>query len=296
MQNPSNLNRDSTSHKRAAVFSEIVDYLNLREFPHFQGTQKTADTVFIEYDRIRANYASFQLDSLFQPVFDYSKRCVVGHEAFLASISGSQHAMLGNVLAPERVFTLASNDDITFLDRLARTLHALNYLAQGASGLLHLNVHPQHLLAVSADHGRVFGGILRQCGLEPQQIVLEICDYAIPDQRALQAAILSWQEKGYRIAIEGIGRQHVQVSRILKLKPEYLKLDRCFLLTALTDSKKRQLFAKVTGAAQDAQIEVIGVGVENNRELDLLRDLGVNLAQGYLFGRPQPYCLQAGHA
>jgi len=288
-----NLLQLSKMNKHVAVFSEIVDYLNAREFPRFQGAQKLNDTVFIEYDRIRAHYASFQLDSLFQPIFDFSKRRIVGHEALLASISGNHHSMLGNVLAPERIFTLASNEDITFLDRLARTIHALNYLSQGSSELLHLNVHPQHLLAVSADHGRVFGGILRQCGLEPQQIVLEITEYAIADKKALQEAIQSWQIKGYQIALDGFGRQHAQLSRVLKLKPDYLKLDRKFFLSGLSDSRKLQQLAKIVEAARAARVKVIGVGIESSQQLDLLRKLGIENAQGFLFGKPQPYCLHA---
>jgi EAL domain-containing protein (putative c-di-GMP-specific phosphodiesterase class I) len=279
--------------KRAALFSEIVDYLNQREFPRIKGSQKLDDTIYIEGDHIRAHYASFQLDTLFQPIFDYSKQCVVGHEAFLSSTSPTQSFMLDNVLEPERIFTLASNEDITFLDRLARTIHTLNYLVQDPDELLHLNVHPQHLLAVSADHGRVFGGILYRCGLEPQHIVLEIAEYAISDKRALQEAISSWQDKDYHIAIDGFGRDHTQLNRVLKLKPDYLKLDKKFLLSALDDTRRFRQLARIVETARDANVNVIGDGIENSQHLDLLQKLDIPLGQGNLFARAQPYCLHS---
>lgn len=273
-----------------AVFADVLDYLNSREFPRLPA----ADTLFAAHDRIRAHYASIKLDSLFQPVFDFRRRRIVGHEALLASSSGDDFTMVGNVLSPERVFTLAANDDITFIDRLARTLHALNFLLQEAQGVLHLNVHPHHLLSVSADHGRVFDGILKNCGLETRRIVLEIPEYAVAETKKVAAAIAAWKEKGYGIAIDNFGREHAQIGRVKKLQPGYLKLDRELLVRALHDVRTQRNLAKAVQEAQQAGIVVIGAGVETGRQLDLLRSLDVGIAQGFLFGRPQPYCLSAG--
>ena len=274
-----------------AVLAEVLGYLNTREFSRAGGKKKEEETLFGQYDRIRAHYASFELDSLFQPVFDFKKRKVIGHEALLASVSSGGFSMVGNVLTPQRVFTLAANEDITFIDRLARTLHSLNYLLQGAKGLLHLNVHPHHLLAVSMDHGRVFEGILRQCGLETRNIVLEIPEYAVPEKKRLADAVNAWQQKGYRIAIDNIGREQAQVSRIRKLKPDYLKIDSKLINAALLDVRQRRVLAKVVQTAKEDNIAVIAAGIETHAQLDLLHELAIEIAQGFIFGRPQPYCL-----
>lgn len=274
-----------------AVLAEVLGYLNRREFARAEGKQPSTETLFSHHDRIRAHYASFELDSLFQPVFDFKHRRVIGHEALLASVSSSGVSMVGNVLTPQRVFTLAANEDITFIDRLARTLHSLNYLLQGAKGLLHLNVHPHHLLAVSADHGRVFEGILRQCGLETRNIVLEIPEYAVPEKKRLAGAVAAWQEKGYRIAIDNIGREQAQVSRVRKLKPDYLKIDRKLIHEALNDIRQRRVLLKVVQTAAEDNIAVIATGIETYAQLDLLHELKIEIAQGFLFGKPQPYCL-----
>ncbi len=275
----------------AEVLSGVLSYLNSREFPRLAGRRGNADTLYVQHKGIRAHYASLELDSLFQPLFDIQRRRVVGHEALLACVSASGVALVGNVLSPQRVFTLAANEDITFVDRLARTLHALNYLLQGATGLLHLNVHPHHLLAVSADHGRVFEGILKQCGLDTRQIVLEIPEYAVQEKQRLADAITAWQAKGYRIAIDNVGREAVQISRVRKLKPVYLKIDRDAIVAASDDPRRRRVLANAVRAAHDDGIGVVGTGIETHAQLDVLHDLGINIAQGYLFGRPQPYCI-----
>ncbi len=282
------MNAQAHSVERPAALSGVLGYLNSREFARHAAGQPT---LFSHHDRIRAHYASFSLDSLFQPLFDFQRRRIIGHEALLASVSGNSTSTVGNVLSPERVFTLAANEDITFVDRLARTLHALNFLLQQSGGMLHLNVHPHHLLAVSADHGRVFEGILRQCGLDTRRIVLEIPEYAVPEKRRLADAIAAWQDKGYQIAIDNVGRTQLQVSRLRKLKPRYLKLDRVLLQQALHDRRRQRTLANAVTVASDDGITVIGTGIESRVQLDLLHELGIGVGQGYLFGRPQPYCV-----
>lgn len=274
-----------------AVLVEVLAYLNQRDFFRAGNNKDIGKTLFSKHDRIRARYASFELDSLFQPIFDFKKRRVTGHEALLASVSSGGVSMVGNVLTPQRVFTLAANEDITFIDRLARTLHSLNYLLQGAKGLLHLNVHPHHLLAVSMDHGRVFEGILRQCGLETRNIVLEIPEYAVPEKKRLVDAVSAWQEKGYLIAIDNVGLEQAQISRVRKLKPDYLKIDRALINAALINARQKRVLEKVVQTASDDGIAVIATGIETHQQLDLLHEVAITIAQGFLFGRPQPYGL-----
>lgn len=272
----------------SAVFAEVIGYLNRHEF--FRSSSASGPLA-MSSDRICAHYASLQLDSLFQPLFDIRSRRVAGHEALLAGQAGNDVSLLGSVLSPDRVFTLAANEDITFLDRLARTLHTLNFLLQHAGGFLHLNVHPHHLLAVSADHGRVFEGILKQCGLHTRQIVLEVAEHAVPDKQRLALAVAAWQEKGYHIAIDGFGRERASLRRVLKLRPQQLKLDRSVLRNILRSQRGLATLERVVREAQDAGVIVVATGVESPAVLDLLWQTGIARAQGYLFGRPQPYCV-----
>jgi EAL domain-containing protein (putative c-di-GMP-specific phosphodiesterase class I) len=141
------------------------------------------------------------------------------------------------------------------------------------------------------DHGRVFEGILRQCGLETRNIVLEIPEYAVPEKKRLADAVNAWQQKGYRIAIDNIGREQAQVSRIRKLKPDYLKIDSKLINAALLDVRQRRVLAKVVQTAKEDNIAVIATGIETHAQLDLLHELAIEIAQGFIFGRPQPYCL-----
>jgi hypothetical protein len=79
-------------------------------------------------------------------------------------------ARMARRLAARKPMPCESAGSVMHFDRLCRTLHALNFLAQRqhAGGYLQLAVHPRHLLAVPSQHGLVYEAILKRCGLAPE--------------------------------------------------------------------------------------------------------------------------------
>jgi EAL domain-containing protein (putative c-di-GMP-specific phosphodiesterase class I) len=59
----------------------------------------------------------------------------------------------------------------------------------------------------------------------------------------------------------------------------------------LLDVRQRRVLAKVVQTAKEDNIAVIATGIETHAQLDLLHELAIEIAQGFIFGRPQPYCL-----
>lgn len=80
-------------------------------------------------------------------------------------------------------------EEFVYLDRLVRTLPALNYLTQPVRGKLLLRVHARHLLSVPANHGLAFEEIPRPCGLFPDQISLEIDTDQVSDPAHFSRAV-----------------------------------------------------------------------------------------------------------
>lgn len=259
---------------------DLLAYLNQREFTD-GGGDRGDRPLYADGERIHARYAGWRLDTLFQPIVDLNEGDAIGHEALLRV-----HTPNGT-LAPEVLFQQRADvAGITYLDRLARTLHALNFLVRELRGALHLNVHPHHLLAVSTDHGRVFEGILRQCGLAPEQIVLEVAEHAIREKQRLRHAIAAWQGKGYRIAIDNFGCGHTQLARVLNLAPDIIKLDRRLLSAAELQPRSRQTLAELSIRAGVRDIRVIATGIETAAQLALVKELRFGLGQGFLLGMP----------
>lgn len=277
-----------------SAISDLVTYLNRRDFLNSSLQDDNRHPIFLHADRVNASYANIKLDSLFQPIFNLRTQHVEGHEAFLSVQTPSGVKSIGKMLSPQALFFLPSEaSGISYLDRLARTLHSLNFLVQETSGFLHLNVHPHHLLAVEQNHGQFFEGVLRQCGISPEQVVLEVIEYAVNEKRKLSRAIQAFQEKGYRIAIDNFGRSHSNIEKLIKLNPNIIKIDRSYFVSLLSYPNLITSLQAAVTSAQANNIKLIITGVETQEQLELAQQLGIESGQGYFLGEPNPRCFQS---
>lgn len=269
----------------AESLRDLLGWLNQREF--FRATDAFDYPLHIDSDVVCAAYAGLQLGSLFQPIA--RGITVIAHKALLTidSIAVNTAQGSGRADAPQDAA------EIIYFDRLVRTLHTLNFLAQDTDGDLHLNVDAHHLLAVTANHGLVFEQILRQCGLQPERIVLEIPEHSIRDKDRLHDAIAGWQSRRYRIAIDGFGQQHAQLARVLALRPDVLKIDGNFWQRQLSAPASRQKLRETLDRITDRGIAIILDSVDSAAARDAISLAGIPLVialQGDWVGTSQQRC------
>lgn len=181
------------------------------------------DQPFVAVDgRVFLHYANLRLESHFLPIAETRSGKTHGHAASLQVFGLSNR----QPIAPEAVFVLPTDDaEFIYLDRLVRTLHALNYLTRPTRGNLLLEVHARHVMSVPADHGLALEEILRPCGLLPEQITLEIDIAGVEDLAHLIRAVASYRSRGYGIAISHFGRRQIDFGILRELQPDIVKLD-----------------------------------------------------------------------
>lgn len=224
-------------------------------------------TLYLEEGRAAAWHDGLRLRSLFQPIVNLQTGRVVGHQALLAAENE-----IGEALDSDAAYQRCTSDEaVVHFDRLCRTVHALNFLAQHrhAGGYLQLSVHPRHLLAVPSQHGLVFETILKCCGLAPVDIVLELKTGIHPDDARFAAAVENYRERGYRIALSSQG-EHPEL-----FAPDIVK----YLVTTL-------------GTPSFPAGALIHVDQLDTREdLEIARASGARLGQGILFGNAARDCV-----
>lgn len=219
--------------------------------------------------RVFLHYAKLRLESHFLPLVETATGKLHGHAASHLAFGLSN----GIPLLPESVFALPTDDaEFVYLDRLVRTLHALNYLTRPARGNLLLKVHARHVQSVPADHGLAFEEILRPCGLFPEQITLEIDSEGIADTAHLVQAVASYRSRGYAIAIGRFGRRQLDFGLLGELRPDIVKLDPQLLAStrplARIIDKLRRLPSRVLVEGRDiASLRKAGLAAE----VDLLQ-------------------------
>lgn len=150
-----------------------------------------------------------------------------------------------------------------------------------------VNVSPE-----SAVSGQLLP-LLAESGLS--NLVLEVTEHSgVDDYAALEAALAEMRPYA-RIAIDDFGAGYSSLRHILALQPDILKLDMSLVRDIDTDPAKRALAGAMVGFAGRVNARIVAEGIETVAERDVLRDLGVNYGQGYLFSRPMPLVAAQQH-
>ena len=128
-------------------------------------------------------------------------------------------------------------------------------------------------------------------------IVLEVTEHSdVELDPALTARLDSLRARGARLAVDDWGRGYANLDRLLRLRPEVVKLDMS-LVHGLDSDYHRATIRSVVAWADEVGVRICAEGVETPEQLASLLALGVHTAQGYLFGRPAtPEAIRAQYA
>jgi len=123
----------------------------------------------------------------------------------------------------------------------------------------------------------------------PAHVVVEITErVASSHDRALARTVAELSALGTRFAIDDIGTGYSSLRRVLDLAPDYLKLDASLVQGLGADRRLRAALDAIVGFAAAVDARLVAEGVERLDDLEVLLDAGVELAQGFLLGRPGP--------
>jgi diguanylate cyclase (GGDEF)-like protein len=121
----------------------------------------------------------------------------------------------------------------------------------------------------------------------PGKIVIEITEQeGIEDFDRLVRVVERLRKQGVLIAIDDFGSGYANYAHILKIKPDYLKIDGSLIKNILVDNESKILVKSIIRFAKDLETKTIAEYVENKEIFELLKEYGVDEFQGYYFGRP----------
>ena len=227
--------------------------------------------------RVVGEFFNARLASVFQPIVDAGTSATLGHHGYLRVASAD-----GDALAPWSVFAQAAdNHTLVKLDRLTRSLHALNYFHQApATHKLFVNIEHRLLTTVANEHGLVFESILQQLDIKPERVVISLPNEALSNAALLVRSILSYRNRGYGVMIHVKGFGDPALGRLFLAEPHYVQID-------LPASDNLALVEPFIRNLKRAGYQLVARKVETPAQRKLARDLGFDLLQGYAIGHPQ---------
>jgi len=99
-------------------------------------------------------------------------------------------------------------------------------------------------------------------------------------------ALASIRDMGACIALDDVGLGYSNLRMMLESRPDYLKIDRYFVSGAHADPRRTAVLRSVAELGDQLSARVIAEGIEEEAELEILKGLGIELIQGYLFTKP----------
>jgi len=150
-----------------------------------------------------------------------------------------------------------------------------------------VNVSPRQLM--QSHFGDVVTRVLHKTGTHPTQLCLEITEAALMgDVVSAWAQLRKVKALGVNLAIDDFGTGYSSVSYVRNFALDALKIDQSFVRGLASGIEDAAIVKAVVHMAHALGLETVAEGVETPEQLAELRSLGCDLAQGYLFSRPQP--------
>lgn len=129
--------------------------------------------------------------------------------------------------------------------------------------------------------------VLRHLPLD--RVLLELSEHdPVSDYPALMAVIDPWRAEGLRLAIDDVGSGFSSLRHIVLTRPDVIKLDRGIVDGVATDPVLDTLVRSMVAFARGLGARTVAEGVETQADADALRSAGVDLGQGWHYGRPVP--------
>ncbi|MEM7744490.1 MAG: EAL domain-containing protein [Pseudomonadota bacterium] len=214
----------------------------------------------------------------YQPIVDLRSRAIFAHEALVRGPEGEGAA---SVLAQ-----VTEKNRYRF-DQACRIKAIETAAGLGLKEAISINFMPN---AVYEPRNCIQATLWAadKYDIAPEQIIFEITEgEEITDLDHLKRIVTEYKHQGFRTAIDDFGAGYSGLSLLADLQPDLIKLDMRLIRHIDTDSVRQKILSGMLSVANSLGIVVVAEGIETEGEREALSGLGIELMQGFLFGRPK---------
>lgn len=242
--------------------------------------RETALRDALRNDRLQVHY---------QPIVNMHTEAVVGFEA-LVRLDDPELGLLG----PDTFIPLAEETGLIVdvgehvLRRACRQVQLWRQRLPGRASLsISVNLSPRQL--IEDDLLPRLERALLDSGLPGGNLQLEITETALVSPHpGTDAMLREMRRRGVRLCLDDFGTGHSSLAYLQRFPVTSLKVDRAFVRVLGRDPAQERIAGTIVALAEHLGLEVVAEGVETREQLAILRRMGCNYAQGYLFGPALP--------
>ena len=284
-------------------FEENFDYLNT----NFHDLEKDEIKIFIENDDNKLTLSSIlstkalnrylhfiedknffdiienhSLTAYFQPIIDMQTNKIFAYETLTRGVLPN-----GDLMYPDVLFAKSERNDMNFtLDRMCRETALKTTAVKKIDAKVFINFiptsiyDPEFCLASTVKWAK-------QLEFDPKNIVFEVVETQdVKDKEHLKSILNYYRKEGFLIALDDVGEGYSSLNMIIDIKPDIIKVDRNIIDNIDQSPMKQSIYKALRGICVDNGIKILAEGVETPYELEKVKEIGVDYAQGYYFAKP----------
>jgi len=230
-----------------------------------------------------------ELRLFYQPAINLTTGELIGAEALVRW----EHPERG-LLGPESFLDVAEETGLIVpvgawvVEEAARRLAEWRSRPEAAALRLSVNLGAREL--THPDAVATVLNALNSAGVDPWALTIEVTEStAMADRDTGFRALRELSGEGLRVAIDDFGTGYSSLDQLRRMPVDVMKVDRSFVRGMTDDAADRELVAAVVGMGRALKLTVVAEGIETEAQAELLRELGCDFGQGYLFGKPLPH-------
>ena len=229
----------------------------------------------------------YQFEVYYQPKFD-----IQAEPPRLASAEALvrwRHPELGMIPPDEFIPLFEKNGQISLVDRYVWTEAARQVVRwREQYGItIPVSVNLSRVDVFDPKLEKTLDEILKVNQLDHDSLKLEVTESAYTENADQVIRVVeSLRRKGYTVEMDDFGTGYSSLNMLSAMPIDVLKMDRAFVRNIEHSEKDIQLVALILDIARNLKVPVVAEGVETGKQVELLKDLGCGLVQGYFFSRP----------
>jgi diguanylate cyclase (GGDEF)-like protein len=236
-------------------------------------------------DKVREALKLNRVFAAYQPIIELSTNRIVGMEALMRLRNQSGKTLTATQVLPALLDPIISRQ---IADRMLKFLCSdLASLAAAQSDLQFASINVTEADLLSRDFTTRFLPMLEAARVDPAKVTLEITEtmLLVNDNSTVKAVLGSLHDAGVKIALDDFGTGYSSLSHLRDFPISKVKIDRSFVQSMTSDWQARTIVQALISMAKNMNMDVVAEGVEDVEQLGLLRQMGCDMAQGYLFSR-----------
>lgn len=277
----------STKGSEILQYSDIAMYCSKRDggnrYTIFE--EQMLEPLRIE-KRLKKAIEKKEFKMYLQPIYNVKKDAIQGYEALVRWYDGDQ------VIAPYKFIPLAKRTgDIVGIDNFIfkEALRMVRELIDCGKEEFYISLNASKLFLKQENLIEFIKDELEKHNVESKYIKMEVAEDEIIDDFEYTIALLDkLRDIGIEIYLDDFGVGYSSFSHIKKLPIDVIKLDRSLIIDIESNIKSQEIVKTLINMAHNMNVGIICEGIEENEQVNILRNFNCDNIQGYYFGKPVP--------